>query len=719
MTVGMTYFFTLFLASVTGYEYITTLLAIAAGAFLASLLIPLLRKTLWIPALLLTVAAALFSYTACYRLQVLPISALDGEKAEVTATVVSLPEYRYGRYYYVCKTQSIAHSEMPQECKIRISSSVEWDVEPYDLVKLPVNFYLSGERIDSSSAKYYASRGIYINGYTYFEPEITKTGNRPLNYYFLKIREYLTNAIDNALNTRTAGVCKALLLGDKSGLRESDQNYFRRSGVSHLFAVSGLHLAVLSNALFRLLHKVRMKRKPAAILTAFSVLLFMGITGFSPSVSRAGIMAIIMYLGMAFSKNADSLNSLGISALLLTILNPFAVQNTALLLSFFATLGILLLYGPLTGRILERLKKISLKPVAAILKGMVSITGTTIAATVFTVPILAYSYESLSLVGILANLLLLYPAGIALICTGLGAILGGAGFLQFLSYPLFFVAGQLARFMLRCAEVVAGIPLSNIYIEPAYLKFGLLLLAAMVILYYLVKHRLTAPGVALLIVSSMAAAICFQTAGNYNLTKIRVLDVGNATCVLVTRNGSGMLIGCGQEYDTQDRLKTHLEHSGVEQLELLLLPSLQKTESEGLEDVLKEISVQKVVAPPGFALAGGDGIAVTTNDREHLEIWEDVSLDIRFDSHNALVAIQIGTVKVLLSCLPESDASQLETQYGGFDVVICREKPCSLQQVPKFFCLTTDQLVNGVYTTKQQGDILIKTDGESYQTVRG
>ena len=90
------------------------------------------------------------------------------------------------------------------------------------------------------------------------------------------------------------------------------------------------------------------------MITCIGMIIFMGITGFSPSAVRAGIMAVIFYSGYIFTKHPDGMNSLWIAVLIMCVFDPLTAQNVGFLLSVASTFGILLLGKPF-GKVIKRI----------------------------------------------------------------------------------------------------------------------------------------------------------------------------------------------------------------------------------------------------------------------------------------------------------------------------------------------------------------------------
>ena len=129
-----------------------------------------------------------------------------------------------------------------------------------------------------------------------------------------------------------------MLLGDKTGLRDTIQDTFRIAGVSHLLAVSGLHVALLCG-IFSFGFRRRFVR-PLIVLRAFLVIFYMLLTGLPVSVLRAGLVFLIALAGDFFLQPVDLLTSTGAAAVLLGLQNAYAPCDLGFQLSFCAVLGV-------------------------------------------------------------------------------------------------------------------------------------------------------------------------------------------------------------------------------------------------------------------------------------------------------------------------------------------------------------------------------------------
>ena len=435
---------------------------------------------------------AFASYSIYIFISVEPVRKLDNQDANITATLVETPTKSNGRYYYLFETDSILLDNVPQNIKVRVSTTNPLDIEPYERIKGKVHFYLASDEDSSfTSRNYYDSKGIYIQGflYEYESYSILPREVTPPYYYALQIRQSLMQSINYVLPQKEASLVNAVLLGQKQDLNNEVINDFRTDGISHVLAVSGLHISLLAAAFMMLLIYLKVPRKISALSSIGLVLLFMAVTGFVPSVMRAGIMAIIMYLGIAFSKRADTMNSLGASALILCLINPLAAGDLGLILSFFATLGLITLSPKLYAYTNSKINVPTRldKPI----RKVNGVFCATISAVLFTLPFTVISFGTISLIAPLANLLLVFPMSIMMILGLFAGILNMLN-LVFLAMPIAFLAKLFADYSLIVSSLLAKIPYASISAKESFVLIaiaGIIILVAVAI--YLKGDRRT------------------------------------------------------------------------------------------------------------------------------------------------------------------------------------------------------------------------------------
>ena len=364
-----------------------------------------------------------------------------------------------------------------------------------------------GAASDSSIA-YLKSGGYYISAdYSDYEGEdddeeltgfkITPAKSKTLDYYLNSIRAHAGNTFFDTIKfdyhdtkTKEAAVVYGIFTGDKSYIDPAVKTDFKKAGISHVLAVSGLHLSILCWIIFSFLNFLKVHKKISCAAIILCCLFFMAFTGFSVSLIRAGIMTILFYLAFLAGRKSDPLTSLFFAGTVIILLNPYNILNIGFQLSFAATLGIVST-TELTGKIGTAIEKaIRFKFLKRLLKIVVSSFCITLAATFFTLPFIAYNFKTLSLVSPLTNLLTA-PLVTAVLVLALCLLI--FSFVPFLPVVFGLPAYYITKLLLFLTNRLSSIPYSYISVESTggtgFYAFALLFLA-LVISCFLVPKRI-------------------------------------------------------------------------------------------------------------------------------------------------------------------------------------------------------------------------------------
>ena len=188
-----------------------------------------------------------------------------------------------------------------------------------------------------------ASLGIFICALSE-EDNLKYTGSRAnLRTLSLSLRDRLSEVFDRALDTEQAGLVKALLLADRGTLNKRIKRNFTALGLSHMLAVSGMHLSILTGFFYVLLRCLRMGKRSRIILTDIFIFAYMLVAGFPASLVRAGATAVAVSLGFFIGKRPDVLTCLCAACSVVCLVNPVSVYDVGFILSVSATFGITLI----------------------------------------------------------------------------------------------------------------------------------------------------------------------------------------------------------------------------------------------------------------------------------------------------------------------------------------------------------------------------------------
>ena len=282
------------------------------------------------------------------------------------------------------------------------------------------------------------------------------------NYNYLIIEKKL----DNLFKKDISGLIKGIVLGDKSNINEDIEENFRISGISHILAVSGLHVSYIIFA-FNLLFKKSFGKRNVKFIIILFLIFYMFLTGFSPSIVRASIMNIIILGAGIFHRKNDLATSVSLSLLIILIYNPFLIENIGLQFSYMATIGIVLLQKNIK-KLLKSIKiknkkwkyKLSTK-ILKIISKVQEIASVTISAQISILPIMIYHFNIFGTYFLLSNLLISVLVGPVLI-------------LSLITIILSFIINPIAKFISYFSSLlihifiyisnISNIPFSKFYL---------------------------------------------------------------------------------------------------------------------------------------------------------------------------------------------------------------------------------------------------------------
>ncbi|MBE6585149.1 MAG: ComEC/Rec2 family competence protein [Ruminococcaceae bacterium] len=191
---------------------------------------------------------------------------------------------------------------------------------------------------------------------------------------FLKItghRTELSEAMELRFGKDAAGLPQALFLGERGHIQDHTARDFARTGVSHLLAISGLHMTLLFGLMSLLLKAFGLRPRIRAVILGLCAALYLCYLGFPPSATRAIIMLGMTYLSCLCFADADSLTSLGLAGMGILLVSPISVADMGFWMSFSATLG-LLSVSTLFSPVQERSIKKAFIPARKIFLGLIS-----------------------------------------------------------------------------------------------------------------------------------------------------------------------------------------------------------------------------------------------------------------------------------------------------------------------------------------------------------
>lgn len=263
--------------------------------------------------------------------------------------------------------------------------------------------------------------------------------------YCMRMR--LCTVYEACLPAKEAGILSTMAAGEKAFLDGDVRTLFQRAGISHMLAISGMHISMIGMGLYRLLRRGRRSYGCCALLTAGVLLLYGTMIGMGVSASRAIGMFLIFLLAQCLGQGYDTCAALSVLAVILLVDNPFLLHDVSFQFSFLAVFA-----AVTAGMVLPK------KEEGGRVYGFIYPFCTALLLQLFTLPLVAYYYYEVPLYAIFLNLLLLPYLGAAL---GFGLI-GGCVGMFLLSYAGFLgYAGTFflpfTRFLLSPCRIVLSV----------------------------------------------------------------------------------------------------------------------------------------------------------------------------------------------------------------------------------------------------------------------
>lgn len=396
----------------------------------------------------------------------------------------------------------------------------------------------------------------------------------------VKIKEHVHRFLKNDV----AGLMLGIMLGDTSGISSELQDDFKATGLTHILAVSGLNVAMLVGICLIVLRILKCRPWLQLILASVFVGFYALLTRGEPSVLRAAIMAVIGLGGWYLGRQRSLLSALSSAALLLLVYDPFLLYAVSFQLSFAATLA-LIVFCPILA---DRLQAFRLP---SWLKDGLSVS---LAAQLGVLPILAFYFNQISLISILANLLVV-PATAPLLALGLAAsTLGWIS--QALSHFTYLLSAVLLGYMIKTTHLLARIPWAAIDVpSPSSLFTGLYYLTIGVFMHGLsLKKRSWDRRVLLLTLFIVAFVFWFQVIGSFPPARLEVtfFEVGQGDAALIrSPDGVNILIDGGE---SPSLMRKALARKRVSRLDLVVLSHPHSDHVGGLPEVVRNKKVNMV-----------------------------------------------------------------------------------------------------------------------------
>ncbi len=370
------------------------------------------------------------------------------------------------------------------------------------------------------------------------------------------------------------GIMIAMITGDRDYETNETKDLYKGAGISHILAVSGLHVSILCLGLWRILKKSILGKRGATFVTFIFILFFIVFTGAPVSAVRAGIMCSVLLLGKLVRKHYDMPSGIALSGIVILMFWPMALSDPSFILSFTAIIGVFF----------------------AMEADIPVLFGTFV--TIFTMPVTAFFFFEIPTFAFLANAVVI-PLAAPLLGVGITA-----GLLGCLSPVLGKVAGGGAVLILKVFEKISfftsNLPFSRILTGKPEVWEIIIIYGAIIAGFGALvlrkdknmKNKMRTRGVTS--VSLFALVILLSL--THPKREMAFLSVGQGDCAVYISNGDSVLFDCGSTSKSGAGLYVLSPYMRSKGIILIGEATVSHTDADhinGITEILENMNVYK------------------------------------------------------------------------------------------------------------------------------
>ncbi|HQV70386.1 MAG TPA: ComEC/Rec2 family competence protein [Thermoflexales bacterium] len=440
----------------------------------------------------------------------------------------------------------------------------------------------------------------------------------------LRVKDAVRQSVRRMMPAPESALLNGILIGDDNALPDDVVQAFRRTGASHIIAISGFNVSIIAGVMALALGRLFNQRLAAAIAIPL-ILAYMVLVGASASVVRAAFMAVIALIGQLLWRKGFTLNTLCASAFIMLAHDPGVLFDSGFQLSFAATAGLVLyanrLQAPVKKFVEARTPEKWVRRVVEIFTETVLVT---LAAQLTTLPLILGSFKQLSLISLVTNALALPVQSVLMVSGVIAAVLGifiPPPFITVLAAPSYL----LLAYTIKIVQITAALPFASI---PIY-DFG----PGAAIVYYLAlfglswlmalppqQRRALADGVRARGAAGLITLTVLAGAGGFAVWyfqkpdgKLHVTFSGGGAFAQTPAGNQFIFAGSGDVLSIASRAMPVWDR----QAEFVFAPSRSERVRAGTLPVLQKYAVGQFIQPP--ALSHADEISDTwTSDAQTL-----------------------------------------------------------------------------------------------------
>lgn len=536
--------------------------------------------------LLITKNKKIIVILICLMISIGYVSILENKYSKISdmpikEMVTIISDIQEKEYKKVCTAKIVRNNK-----KILINIKMSQDIPS---IKYGDSLYIEGEFKKPEEARNY-------KGYNYkqylktkkiigtVELEKAKILKSSNGSFIHNIQKYIKDTINGTLTDEEGNLLLAILLGDKDKLSEDIQESFKTSNLSHMLAVSGAHVSYIILGLTYVLQNSIIGKKNGKIVCIFFLLVFMAITNFTPSVTRACIMAVLtLFSGIVYRKS-DVYTNISVAALITLIFNPYSLLDLGFQLSYGGTIGIIIFIK----RIQE---KKSNSKVVNYIKQMALVS---IYANIIIIPIMMYHFNTVSLTFIISNIMASPILGIIVI-NGFLFIITSITVKPLTRLIAIFIKPILS-ILIKISQICSKLPFSNILVVTPYM-FNVISYYAIIL--YCIKSKKNNKCKIIICLLIVLILINFIIYIFPQKLRIFFIDVGQGdSTLIITPDKKTVLIdgGGSDSFDVGEKvLLPYLLDRRILKVDYVLISHFDTDHCGGILTIMEKVKVKNII----------------------------------------------------------------------------------------------------------------------------
>ena len=536
--------------------------------------------------LLITKNKKIIVILICLIISIGYVSILENKYSKISdmpikEMVTIISDIQEKEYKKVCTAKIVRNNK-----KILINIKMSQDIPS---IEYGDSLYIEGEFKQPEEARNY-------KGYNYkqylktkkiigtVELEKSKILKSSNGSFIHNIQKYIRDTINGTLTDEEGNLLLAILLGDKDKLSEDIQESFKTSNLSHMLAVSGAHVSYIILGLTYVLQNSIIGKKNGKIVCIFFLLVFMAITNFTPSVTRACIMAILTLFSSIIYRKSDVYTNISVAALITLIFNPYSLLDLGFQLSYGGTIGIIIFIK----RIQE---KKSNSKVINYIKQMALVS---IYANIIIIPIMMYHFNTVSFTFIISNIMASPILGIIVI-TGFLFIIASITVKPLTRLIAIFIKPILS-ILIKISQICSKLPFSNILVVTPYM-FNVISYYAIIL--YCIKSKKNNKCKIIICLLIVLILINFIIYIFPQKLRIFFIDVGQGdSTLIITPDKKTVLIdgGGSDRFDVGEKvLLPYLLDRRILKIDYVLISHFDTDHCGGILTIMEKVKVKNII----------------------------------------------------------------------------------------------------------------------------